>query len=438
MALVKPTIVGSATSGSGANVAFPSHQAGDLLVIFAARNIASQPILNVSLNPVPPAAGGTVPQYVDIHHQMPVQNSYTCCQRVVYAWATANNHTTGAWTQTTNMVVYVVRGADPNTPVSGKSWKTGMSSNQPLLPGVTLRDANDTSVLLRMTNAMSTASMTLTLPASHTQRLKVDSATSCILAASKDNTSTAPDAAATSSLISQCWAGSSVEIVPPYQIGMNVLQSGGWKKATPKGVLQGGAWNEPTRVWALQDGVWKLAWENPNPPTTTVPDYLYGVKITYLDNWVVQFNALKGWAGQGYIDGDEAFMFRCVQLPRDGYVARDFTKTWATNGYGSMDCTLEDLYGYGGVGEKNTKTILRFRITPRAVGNGVVEEYLAATPEFVNPALAAATALPIKAVKSSGLYHTPDSPYYNQTSSAVVFPTEEDAQAAGYTKWVKQ
>lgn len=172
----------------------------------------------------------------------------------------------------------------------------------------------------------------------------------------------------------------------------------------------------------------------PAPPA--VPDYTYGVRIEYLDNYLVRFTALKGLV----FPDDEFWFFRCTQMPKDGYTARTFEKQWQSNGYGTMDCTLEDQWGTGQAGQTNTRTILRFRMTPRAVGNGLVEEYIAPTPEFVNPAAdpMVIDMPPIKAVKSSMLYHTPDSPYYNQTSSAIVFPTEEEAQAAGYTKYVRK
>ena len=35
----------------------------------------------------------------------------------------------------------------------------------------------------------------------------------------------------------------------------------------------------------------------------------------------------------------------------------------------------------------------------------------------------------------SGIYHTPDSPYYSRTKAEELFNTEEEAQAAGYRRW---
>jgi hypothetical protein len=97
-------------------------------------------------------------------------------------------------------------------------------------------------------------------------------------------------------------------------------------------------------------------------------DGLYGVRVEYLDNYVVRFTALTSYAP----DPGEAFFFRCAQIPRDGYVGREFEKTWVASGYSALDCTLEEYWATpSGVMNK-----LNFRISPRAVGNGVVEEII--------------------------------------------------------------
>lgn len=38
----------------------------------------------------------------------------------------------------------------------------------------------------------------------------------------------------------------------------------------------------------------------------------------------------------------------------------------------------------------------------------------------------------------SGLYHTPDSPYYSRTKAEEFFDTTEEAEAAGYLHWDKK
>ena len=153
---------------------------------------------------------------------------------------------------------------------------------------------------------------------------------------------------------------------------------------------------------------------------------LYGVRVEYGDNYDVTFTALTSYAA----DPNEAFFFRSTPITNDGYTARTFTKTYRSSAV-PMDCTLEEYWATPS-GVRNTIT---FDITPRAVGGGVVEEIIptALAEPAGEPAL-----LPIKGSKTSKLYHTPDSPYYESTSSEVVFDTEEQAQAAGYTKWVKK
>ena len=93
--------------------------------------------------------------------------------------------------------------------------------------------------------------------------------------------------------------------------------------------------------------------------------YLYDIEITYLPNYEVSFKALKGFMPAD--PSEEAFMFRCAEMPRDGYVGREFTKQWASNGYSKLNCTLADLYGDGNPANnaEMMKTI-SFQVTPKA------------------------------------------------------------------------
>lgn len=95
------------------------------------------------------------------------------------------------------------------------------------------------------------------------------------------------------------------------------------------------------------------------------PLWLYDVQVEYLPNYQVKFTAKKGLPYDP--DSDEAFMFRCVQMPKDGYTGREFTKQWSVNGYSALDCTLQDLWGDGIPANNATmmKTV-SFQIKPRA------------------------------------------------------------------------
>jgi hypothetical protein len=144
---------------------------------------------------------------------------------------------------------------------------------------------------------------------------------------------------------------------------MKVLDAGAWKDATPRGVLDGGVWKEPKTVYVLSGGVWTQVWPGDSPPVEE-PPYLYAVEVEYLPNYVVNFTAKKGLPYDP--DSDEAFMFRCVQMPKDGYTGREFTKQWSVNGYGGLDCTLQDLWG-DGVPANNAEMMktVSFQIHPR-------------------------------------------------------------------------
>jgi hypothetical protein len=135
---------------------------------------------------------------------------------------------------------------------------------------------------------------------------------------------------------------------------LKVLNSNAWKDATPKGVLVGSAWVAPKKMYALVGGAWKLVWEE---ASVEEPPYLYACDVVYKPGYVVDFTARIGAPE----DPEEAFMFQCVQIPRNGYVTRTFSKTWVANGYSKLDCTLEDLSNVPGRDRRK----IEFSISPR-------------------------------------------------------------------------
>jgi hypothetical protein len=88
------------------------------------------------------------------------------------------------------------------------------------------------------------------------------------------------------------------------------------------------------------------------------PPYLYACDVVYKPGYVVDFTARIGAPED---PDEEAYMFRCVQMPRDGYVGRTFSKTWAANGFTRLDCTLEDLSNVPGRDRRK----IEFSINPR-------------------------------------------------------------------------
>jgi hypothetical protein len=94
--------------------------------------------------------------------------------------------------------------------------------------------------------------------------------------------------------------------------------------------------------------------------------WLYGIEQVNKPGRVVDFTAKKGFVDT---TGDEAFMFRCSTISGlDGYVARNFTKTFPSGtAYTKFDCTLQDLYG-DGIPANNGEMLktISFQVTPTA------------------------------------------------------------------------
>jgi hypothetical protein len=98
-------------------------------------------------------------------------------------------------------------------------------------------------------------------------------------------------------------------------------------------------------------------------PPEEEPLYLYDVEQTSRGGGVVDF-ALKKGLGP-YDPLDEGFMFRCAQFSTlNGYVMRNFTKTFPPNGYSGLDCTVEDLYGDGTANPEYLHKTISFKVYP--------------------------------------------------------------------------
>ena len=99
-------------------------------------------------------------------------------------------------------------------------------------------------------------------------------------------------------------------------------------------------------------------------PPTEEPLWLYDVDITYKGSNVVDFALKKGLTGIDPLD--EGFMFRCVQFKSlDGYVPRNFTKTFPASAYSALDCTVEDLYGDGTANTDYLYKKISFQVQPK-------------------------------------------------------------------------
>lgn len=133
-------VIGSNTS-SNTTVTIPSHQVGDLIVIYAWSNNLSE------TTPDKPAAGGTVPAWVDIDNVSPDVDGFYADGRTVYYVATATNHTSGTWTNGHRMISVVLRGQAPN-PIGGHALNEGTAVTGATAPSVTMTKTDGSSLIL--------------------------------------------------------------------------------------------------------------------------------------------------------------------------------------------------------------------------------------------------------------------------------------------------
>lgn len=101
-----PLQIFNGITAQNTSVAIPAHQPGDLILLFVFNGAGTTV-------PAPPGAGGTVPAWVTIDSGP----GNTCSAATLQFVATANNHTSGVWTNTTYMAAVVIRGADPTNPI---------------------------------------------------------------------------------------------------------------------------------------------------------------------------------------------------------------------------------------------------------------------------------------------------------------------------------
>lgn len=124
------TFVG-AQGNAGTTVTIPTHQSGDLILLFAYRD-------GSNTAPSTPAAGGTVPTWTLIGSDGANTNS----TNFRYAVATASTTTSGTWTNATEIICLVYRG----TSLPGASAGGGANnSNSIAYPALTLNRTDGTS-----------------------------------------------------------------------------------------------------------------------------------------------------------------------------------------------------------------------------------------------------------------------------------------------------
>jgi len=138
-------LVGSG-GASATSVTIPAHRPGDLIVMYV--KASAQNIL-----PSIPTASGTVPSWqlaattdrVGAANTTGVSN-YLGCSRLCFYVATANNHTSGTWTNATGMMAAVVRRASSLGAVAISS--PPFASSPWTAPAAALFRSNNTSLIL--------------------------------------------------------------------------------------------------------------------------------------------------------------------------------------------------------------------------------------------------------------------------------------------------
>lgn len=271
----------------------PAHQPGDILVAFAPSTTSTTP-------PGKPAAGGTVPEWNDaLANTGSANGTKYAAWRVCWALATTSSHTSGTWSGMAGAGYCVVcRNADQTNPIGGTGQDNRSGTNTPTAPNITLKNADNSSQLL---NAIlfntGTSTSFKTVPSSHTQLSPTSPGTSGKIVVSKNDTNTGTGVTIQASSIVSTFCGVSVEIVSA----------------------------------------------GPAPEGEPEPPYLYDVAITYQGNHVVDFTALSGFV---HNPSEEAYMFRCEEIPSlNGYVGKNFTKTFPVTAYSKFNCSLQDVSG---------------------------------------------------------------------------------------------
>jgi hypothetical protein len=156
-----PSIAVVGTAGAAAtSVALPTHQIGDLLIFCARRaNVAAASI---------PAAGGTVPAWTQLQGGA---GANVLSLVVAAATATANNHTSGTWTNADQVAVIVLRG---NHPI--RAGVSAVLSNAAAAtvtyPALTLENANGTSMGIRVAARAGTTGTNVAPPTNWTTQIQ--------------------------------------------------------------------------------------------------------------------------------------------------------------------------------------------------------------------------------------------------------------------------
>lgn len=191
-----------ANGNASSSVTIPTHQIGDLIVLFAYNPFSTSA-------PTKPSAGGTVPDYTYIDNA----NSGSGCA-TAYFKATATNTTSGSWGSASHMIAVVIRDQNASSPIGGHARAAGTGASS-TAPSVTLTHTDGSSVLLHFHGHASLgAGGWDAAPAGYTRQASSGSAFGSASAFNTKNvTTTDGSVAQTGGQSGQNYAAATVEII---------------------------------------------------------------------------------------------------------------------------------------------------------------------------------------------------------------------------------
>jgi hypothetical protein len=257
------------------------------------------------------SVGGAAPTAPPGWTAVPTGQSGNPAGTLAYKYATGTTASTGTWTGNAAGVLYVFRNTHPTTPFGTIGTSVG-SGAVTTAPAITLTDPSGASLVAHnYFNNGTTGSWTNKAPANFiiknlnarmASTLAVDTTGPGVVASSLTHSS------------AQTWRSLAFEVLPV-------------------------------------------------APAVEQP-YLYAVEQVNKGSLTVDFTAKKGFVPAPEDAIDEGFMFRCAQFSSlDGYVRREFSKTFPASGYSKLDCTLEDMYG-DGTANAEMRNTLSFEVRP--------------------------------------------------------------------------
>lgn len=218
------SFVGAATAAA-TSITIPTHQAGDLIVIFAFRD-------GSTTAPTVPA-GWFVPP-----------NSTTsvtgCSAAIAYKFATSSSEASGTWTNATHLSVAVYRGIAANTGFAQFTFGTGTTNSLSYPAQSNWIRTDSTSWALRFLGHVN-ANATATAPTGYTNRADFGSGGSARVAVHDSNgtVNSVSAGAVTSTGTAGGWIACTVELIASYTLGSELVTNAGFDTNTTGWTLSG-------------------------------------------------------------------------------------------------------------------------------------------------------------------------------------------------------